>query len=156
MKDGYKVDGASLEKRKTLLRSLGLASTSTSAAHTLFISFTVLGLCPGLHSFLAPDLFFKQQESGLPGSKQGDSHQSPPCQTTSSVLVEHSVNTSPFAVRKAAILRLPRLKTLSIYSVSTVRAMMRSRHIASAKVPRHPPPTHHRQRTRMPTAFFWN
>lgn len=48
--------------------------------------------------------FFIQQESGLPGSKQGDSHPSPTCQATSRVLVEHSVNIS-IASRMSTILR---------------------------------------------------
>lgn len=104
---------------------------------------------------LIPNLFHKQKESGLPNS-QGDSHSSPPCQTTSRVLIEHSVNNTSFTAQKAAILRHPHLRTLSISLVSNVRATTRVRHIASAKVSRHSLPSRHRQRTRMPAAPFRN
>lgn len=70
-------------------------------------------------SFLTAFFFFPfiQQESGLPGSKQGDSHPSPLCRATSRVLVEHPVDIS-IAARTSTVLRHLRSKTTNTPVVS--------------------------------------
>lgn len=149
VENGYKVDDVS-SFLNLCTTSLGLAlPLSASAAHILFIPLTVLGQAlhshPGLHS-----------NQRLPSSKRGDSPPSPLCQTTSRVIVEHSVNIPPFTIRTSMILRHFRPKTANIPIISDARITTQANYIYAtrAKVFHHPLPIRRHQGTNVSIAPF--